>query len=569
MRRGCPLLLPLASVGLLLLALTADPPSAARALLPHADPVQVDRVETGVGILRALLLVDAVVLLLLTWMQRGVRHGLPGTKATRPVEPVAWGGWAVTGLLSATALVRLVGIGGDLWMDEVFTLVNYVQPGLGTVVGDFADDNQHVLYSLLAWASLQLFGETATALRLPALAFGVASVWATLQLGRRALGVREAWCAAALLALSYHHVWFSQNARGYTMLLFATVLATDLYLRARDSGSVRIWVAYAITLSLGTWAHLTMVFVGAAHALITGALYWRERGSGSRRLAPVWALTLAGWVTAHLYAVTLPQMVAYFNQPGAGSTTGGVAWSRPIWLVNETVRNLGVGLGLGWLGAGGAVAFGAYGLLRVWRRAPLLSVAMLLPSLLGGLTMLALGRSLWPRFLFGAFGFCALIAISGAVGLGDWLTRVRGWRRGWAVAPALLLVLVSAATVPRVYRYPKQDYTSARDYVRGNLAPGDQVVALHMAGRVYNRYYATEWDETSTLDELTMRRAEKGRIWVLYTLPSYLAEARPELAAVLEAEFELMQVFPGTLGDGQIVVRRSRAPEAPRGASDR
>ena len=61
-------------------------------------------------------------------------------------------------------------------------------------------------------------------------------------------------------------------------------------------------------------------------------------------------------------------MVTYFNQPGAGSTTGGVAWSSSIWLFNETVRNLGVGLGLGWLGAGSAVAFGVYGFLRVWRR---------------------------------------------------------------------------------------------------------------------------------------------------------------------------------------------------------
>jgi hypothetical protein len=84
--------------------------------------------------------------------------------------------------------------------------------------------------------------------------------------------------------------------------------------------------------------------------------------------------------------------------------------------------------------------------------------------------------------------------------------------------------------------------------------------SLHMAGRVYSRYYATEWEETSTLDELMMRRARSGHAWVLYTLPSYLDEARPELVALLESEFELIQVFPGTLGDGQVVVPRSLEP---------
>ena len=53
-------------------------------------------------------------------------------------------------------------------------------------------------------------------------------------------------------------------------------------------------------------------------------------------------------------------------------------------------------------------------------------------------------------------------------------------------------------------------------------------------------------------------RTGSGRTWVLYTLPSHLAAAQPELVEILESEFELLKVFPGTLGDGQIVVRRSK-----------
>jgi hypothetical protein len=77
MRRGWPLLLTMASGGLLLVSSGADPPSIARLLLPHDDPVQLDRVETGVGILRALLLVDASVLLMLAWRLRRPWHRPP------------------------------------------------------------------------------------------------------------------------------------------------------------------------------------------------------------------------------------------------------------------------------------------------------------------------------------------------------------------------------------------------------------------------------------------------------------------------------------------------------------
>ena len=559
MRWTAPTLLTLASCGIVASAVSIDPPAIAETLLPHAGAPQIDRLETGAVILRVLLLFDAALLLLLAARMRTRRGERSTTREGAGTDDVRTGEmWALVGLLALAGAMRFVGLDGDLWMDEVFTLVNYVQPGLGTVVGDFTDDNQHVLYSLSAWLSTRLLGETPAALRLPALLFGLASIWATLRLGRCTIGVREAWLSAILLAVSYHHVWFSQNARGYTILLCATLLATDLFRRALESGSVRVWIAYAVTLAFGMWAHLTMIFVAAAHGLIVVGRALRA-GTGGTRVAPLWALTLTGWLTLHLYALTIPQVLDYFTDPGAGSTTAAVEWTKPIWIFNETVRNLGVGLELGWLGAGSALLFGAYGLLRVWRRDRLLTLGMLLPAVLGGLTMVGLGRNLWPRFFFNSFGFVALVAMSGAVGLGD--SSTRAWPRGrnvLAIAPALLLLLASAATLPRVYRHPKQDYTSARDYVRANLVQGDEVVALHMAGHVYSRYYAPEWPEVSNLEELMSHRAGDGRTWVLYTLPSYLAASQPELVEMLESEFELLEVFPGTLGDGQIVVRRSR-----------
>ena len=69
--------------------------------------------------------------------------------------------------------------------------------------------------------------------------FGLASILALYLFGRQVTSASESLLAAALLTFSYHHVWFSQNARGYTGLLFWTLLSSWLLLRALRNGAAR------------------------------------------------------------------------------------------------------------------------------------------------------------------------------------------------------------------------------------------------------------------------------------------------------------------------------------------
>src|SRR5205085_5129510 len=120
----------------------------------------------------------------------------------------------------------------------------------------------------LAHFSIRLFGESAWALRLPAVLFGAATVPALFLAGRRMLGTKVALFSCALLTVSYHHIWFSQNARGYTGLVFFTLISTWLWMEAIDGNRWSVWAAYAIACALGVWVHMTMIFVVAAQALV-------------------------------------------------------------------------------------------------------------------------------------------------------------------------------------------------------------------------------------------------------------------------------------------------------------
>jgi len=531
--------------------------ATAQNLLPTMD---------GFHLLRVVWLLDVLMLILVVWWNRKqapvaiapwwLPRPRPSGLSDGRYRLILW-------LLIALAVaLRCLSLNSDLWLDEVLSLVQYVRLDLGEILTDFRDDNQHLLYSALAHASIGIFGESAAAFRLPAMLFGAASIWASAHLARYVFGKNEALLTAALLTLSYHHVWFSQNARAYTMLLFGTVVSTDLLLRALASGNRRYWLAYAVTLAITAWAHLTGVFVAFAHGMILlfiGLRNLRCAHSKSWQWQPFLALGLAAWLTINLYAPVLLQMHQYFSRPSAGSTPGPVAWSKPVWLINEMLHHMGVSLALGWVGLSVSALLGLLGLFHVFKRDRLFTALAIAPVVLTMLALYLLGRSLWPRMFFQELGFLAVITSAGALGAGRFLARVMGRAPGLLqAAPAFLLCLLLALSLPRVYRHPKQDFTGARDYVMAHLQPGDTVLGLHMAGRAYRLYYEPDWPEVDSVRQLDEQRARSSYTWLVLTLPTYIRNAKPELQQELDRKYDVVQKFPGTLGDGDMIVLRSK-----------
>ena len=102
-------------------------------------------------------------------------------------------------LLAVAAALRLYRLGEGLWLDEVLTLVTYARQPFAEIVTRYDDQNQHMLYSLLAHASFVTFGESAWALRLPAAIFGVASIYAAYLFCREVVSTTESLLVSALL----------------------------------------------------------------------------------------------------------------------------------------------------------------------------------------------------------------------------------------------------------------------------------------------------------------------------------------------------------------------------------
>ncbi|HWQ03181.1 MAG TPA: glycosyltransferase family 39 protein, partial [Candidatus Nitrosotenuis sp.] len=187
-------------------------------------------------------------------------------------ERTPWGWLAL--FTVASAVLCSIHLDRGLWLDEYYTLIRSIRRPLGEILTIFPGDTQHMLHAVLARIFVVLFGEHAWTIRLPAVMFGVGAVPALYFCAREMTSRREALLGSALLTVSYHHVWFSQNARGYTGMLFFTLLSTYFLLRGLKSGERKLFVWYAVCAALGVFAHLTTVFLIAAHALVSAAVLW-------------------------------------------------------------------------------------------------------------------------------------------------------------------------------------------------------------------------------------------------------------------------------------------------------
>ncbi len=426
---------------------------------------------------------------------------------------------------------------------------------LGVLVTTFDSTNQHLLYSVAARLATVVLGEGGFALRLPAALFGVASLWAVVWQGRKWLPEREAWWAAAVLAVSYHHVWFSQNARGYTGLLLGTLVATGLFadLLQRDAPSPRRVWGYALAMALTVVTHVTALVVLAGHGLVW---LWKARSlpTARRRWAPFAALSLAGTIAATCLAPVLPQLLGALGS--SGTSVGGATWQRPGWFVVEAITGLVRGLPAGIVVVPLAAIVVTAGIANAMRRERTTALLMLLPmGIMAGL-LLATGHNLWPRFFFFGAAFVVLWAVHGGFVV---LGRVIPSRANTIGQAGLALVTVaSLALLPRAWS-PKQDYPAAVAWLAANAAAPDAIVATEMIDLPVNRWLGHSWPVALDAGQLAALESATATTWVVYTFPIRLESAAPDLWQRLESEYTVTQVIPASVGSGEIVIAARRA----------
>ena len=453
--------------------------------------------------------------------------------------------WALAALTLLAAALRLFGLDSDLWLDEVVSLVKYFRLSPSAVFTAYESPNQHLLYSVVASISRSAFGESAWAVRLPAALAGIASIPAFFWLASAVAPRREAWLATALLTVSYHHIWFSQSARGYSPMMFCVIMGTALLIRARAGGARWHWWAYAGVMGCGILFLQNTVFVLLGHAAAAMVVDWRLRRPHLLAAGGAVAIAVAG----HLPLLAgILEIWRTMDRAGGGS---GITSVADFW--GLVLRGLQSGFFLPGVAVGGLLA--AFGWMDFWKKNRWVALAFLLSAGWGVLAIVVLQYGAYPRAFLYCLPFALLFIVRGARCAGEAVSA----RPLAGDMVAGFLVLCSIGSLYFLYRHPKQDYSGALTWVDQRRAVTEILAGAGMAGGVYQLYYRPDLPVVLTLDELRTLEQSRKTVWVLFSFTRDMRLRYGPLYDYLQANYRIEAALPGTLDDGTIyIVRRDR-----------
>lgn len=422
-------------------------------------------------------------------------------------------------LTIAGAWLRLSHLGAkSLWLDEGATvaLIRASWQHFAWVWWH-GEANLQTIYFLLMRGWIHL-GDSETWLRLPSALFGIAAIPLLYFVARKFVSVEPALAAAALLAFSPSHVYYSQEARGYTLAIVMVLLSTHFFVQAVERCQRRDWARWMVASTIAFYCHdfTALVLVAQACSLMFKAEPKRWRPLLIRG-AVILVLALPGLTYVfraspeNLYFIWMPRpsakefwhLAGFFGGNGIKAIVAGILWLGGWVAIWRNRRS-----------NGDRDAFWRGMLVLLWALLPVIILALI---------------SEWqPLFLqrYVIFSLPAMILLA-ALGM----SQLRKWKIG-----LLLVVLLCGMSIPSIigdYHKPREDWRGASNMILAGAAPGDAVVFFPFYSRIMldyyrdrsgastplhvfaPRYYAGGEDARNLLKTLNSEPSQFRHVWVV------------------------------------------------------
>ncbi|QLH82846.1 glycosyltransferase family 39 protein [Halosimplex pelagicum] len=469
-----------------------------------------------------------------------MRSALPGDVTERVDDLES------AGLLGAVLVVALVVrvralTAESLWMDEVYSITYATErPTLAILTELPLEDPHPPLYYLLLRGWTAVFGGSKVATRSMSLVFGVAAVALLFALGRRLYDRETATIAAAMLALSGMHLYFSQDTRMYSLYTALAVASLYWYVRLVFDGdrSRRTLAGYAAATVLLGYTHVFGLFLILAQNCYLLVHVLRSERSLATEPLRYWAglQTVTALLLGPFLAVLGMRLLGYPPFDSASPTW--IPVPEPGLLVDTVARYFEYGWlwdswAIGFVAA--SVALGGWALvsdadpedpagrldrLLPSRRATFLLVVFVVPVVVPFAISLTVEPIYRAKYTAAASIGLFLLVARGISGL-RW-TNIGAGR--FAVAGLLLLAM--AASVAVLQGSPQNPQWEGA--VEGVERHGDDPHIVVVGGDVPERFYpavhvageesatAVQASEADTLGEVVAERRARGeQVWLL------------------------------------------------------
>jgi uncharacterized membrane protein len=237
-----------------------------------------------------------------------------------PVKPHPTARSDLTAVLALTIAglgLRLI-VTRSIWLDEAISITQAQLP-FHEMMARLTQDVHPPLHHALLWVAVRLLGTGELAVRIPSIIAGTLLIPTLYGAGRDLYDRRVGLVAATFGTVAPIAIWYSQEARMYSMFMLFALIAVWAQVRVLRAGRPGAWIVYSIATAAMIWTQYFALLQVAVQQAAFVVSFWRQRGT-RWRLALAWAASILAIVLLliPLRPLLEAQLHAYVNND-AGS----------------------------------------------------------------------------------------------------------------------------------------------------------------------------------------------------------------------------------------------------------
>lgn len=176
-------------------------------------------------------------------------------------------------ILLVALILRLITLNQSLWLDEAINVLaaknlGFWQYVTGYPLGDFHPPG----YFALLWIWTRAFGFSEIAVRLPSVILGVGTVGLTYLSGKELFSKRVGLLAGLLITLAPLHLYYSQEARMYSLAAFSVALSYYLFFKIIRDGHQYLFF-YGCSVMMVLYSDY-VAYLALASQLVSAVLFY-------------------------------------------------------------------------------------------------------------------------------------------------------------------------------------------------------------------------------------------------------------------------------------------------------